>query len=687
MKKKNLWKPTRWVLAFLILAFVFLALGLGTLGSLQSTGKGYVLPVITENDSQKPGIVVQVTDPEDVGHGTTGHTHVNNHLWIKHVYINVGTIYANPGEVATVRLGRGISNESTFSNYIELNIANYFYDAENAVKEIKPAPLVDANFNWVEFDLTAFGNGWELSTYSWFKLTAEKYDVLINEIIFVANTEKDEGEDVVLNARVDESSNLSYDRKSETIKDAVARASAIVDKQHVPSFAQSSFFRYGEGELASLITAAEMRSGSNYSASAVYDMDKISSALGSDLIALGTLIFGMSPFGLRVIPFLASFGVLVFGFLFVRRLAKSDKAGFVFAVLYAFCGMSFSLGHFGAPFTLGLCFLLASLYFCYRYYEDGMKKANALSAMPALLSGLCAAAAINVNGAFVLPVLGIVALFVAGALRWQKKGRKELDLVIDEAEKEEKTEAATASAEESEGPTPRQKVAKALGEYRFRNTVAPALFSVLLVIGTFLLAVLSLLPAYYTFVKVYDNPANPAKSIFYFVGKSLTGGFAGSNIETTPQSAWSLVYVLFRGTGERYAVTATGWLVAVAAIIAALCGLVYTVWKLVRVLRERKENFQRELAVIIVLLAGLVLSLVTAAFAQGALAFLLGAYVFGFALAAYALQDAEAQGGKLAKAANVVSVCWLCVLAVCFGLFAVFTFSIPTAGFMAALIG
>ena len=64
MKKTNIWnRMSGWLRAFLILALVFLVLGLGTLGSLISTGDAYALTSKSEADGKEPCIVLNVAAP------------------------------------------------------------------------------------------------------------------------------------------------------------------------------------------------------------------------------------------------------------------------------------------------------------------------------------------------------------------------------------------------------------------------------------------------------------------------------------------------------------------------------------------------------------------------------------------------------------------------------------------------
>ncbi len=682
MKKANFWKRmTGGMRAFLILALVFLALGLGTLGSVVSTGDGYALSAKRDSDVKQPAILLDLSAPDE-GHGEEGHVHRD--LYIKTVYFNLGAIYTEYGDVVKLRIARGNRSDSPFVTGDDIAFANLYERIDEGKSSVNPE--MDGVGNWVEYRVPA-QDGWRLTTYPVYKVTVETMGatVLINDIVFVANDQDLSAEGshkpVVLQAAVDKASVLPYDSsRGETIETAIKKAAAVADGKMIPSMAQSSYFRLGPEEVISMMTVSEMRLGKSFEHGAVYHIDTEYNVLGNALLAFGTRLAGMSPFGLRLMPFLASFGVLMFGFFLVRKLTGSDKAGFIFSVLYALCGVSMSLGHFGTPLMIGLFFFTASLYFTVCFFRDGLKEANFKSAAVPLLGGLFAAAAICVNGAYVIPVAGIAALFILGAVRQFRATRAALDTAIGEVEEFESVpENRPSGGEVSE---PRKKLVSAYKEHRYKTSVSCALFFSCLILGAFLLSVAFGPAMYYPYVKLYDNPENPSLSIFYFLWKAFAGGFTGNNMLVSPQSPWSFFYILYQGTGTSYAVTAAGSLIAVAALLSGIAGAVFAILSLRK--KKGEEGARNELYEVIVLLAGIVIGLVTSSFARGGLAFQMLAYVCLFALAAKGASAEEE--GSLGKAVKRVSLVCLFALAVCFGLFAVFTFSIPTtSGFMAGL--
>ena len=528
--------------------------------------------------------------------------------------------------------------------------------------------LANGPYTWAVFDVTSIASkGWRVRDYHYYYLRVNHYSVRINEVLIVAENNdlpEEERVPVLLDAKLDDASVIRR-AEGESKAEALERASAVLDSQHLPSLTSSSFDSFSEEEAYSLMTIREMRAGGSYVTGDTYLADTVYNALGTDILALGTLIFGMSPFGLRFFPFLAAFGVLVVGYLFVRDLSKSERAGFIFAALYALSAAFFAAGHLGTPLMLGVFFFTASVYFCHKFYAKGMKTADLKGASPVILSALFGALAICVNGVWTIPMLGVVALFAAGMVR-QKKA-KEYYL----AKAEEAPEPVETAEEESVPALPPKQRVEA--EYRFKDRAAIASFTVVFLVGTLLLSLLAVIPAYLPYVRVFGDPAAPM-GVFAVAWKLFAGGFAGANATSYAQS-WAL-HTIFAGTGELYAVTVAGAFTAIVAVVACIVALVWF-------LLSKKESGKNVLRALVIAAAGLVLSLVCSFFGGGAFGFSLAALVFLFALGGFAGDKVLAEGGKAAKA-----VMWvlLALLILSFVLLIPFTFSVPLpAGLQTAL--
>ncbi|MDE6676652.1 MAG: hypothetical protein K2K12_02945, partial [Clostridia bacterium] len=534
------------------------------------------------------------------------------------------------GEDAQIRINRGASASSfsTSSNYqYTATLENLKPDSE---RDEKTTAIENCQYNWIDPFAEKLETVYKLSSWMYYKLTAPKSNLLINEVVFVgevlrtpnadgtfgeiASSGVPSGELVVLPAEI----YSATQHNNQSAEDAKKAAGALIDSQHMPKLSQSTYHRFTKEEIYTLSSISEMKRGNIYEDGSVYHGDTVHNTFGTSLVAFGTVMFGMSPFGLRFMPMLFSFGVLVLGFFIARDMFKSDKAGFAFALLYALSGLSIGIGHLGTPLMIGVFFFLGAFYGTYRFYRHGLKK-NGVSL---ILGGLSGAAAICVSGAYVIPMLGICGLFAAGMLKQQRARKYYLGAAIEAAESEE---ALQPAAEESEAQEEKplseaqKKVQSVAAEYRRKNTAAPVAFFASLVVGAIFLSLIFLIPTYYLAVKLFDNPASPSLNFFTLGAQFFAGGFVGVN---GSPSAWFPAYTVFTGAGETFAVTSI--VINVFAFLAGLAGIAYAIWRIIALCRSGKDFHQKaEFVNLTSLLGGIVICLITAIFAKGAIAFLL----------------------------------------------------------------
>ena len=698
MKKKKIFSVTS--IIFLVVALLFLALGLGSLGSVQGTGKAYELRYRRSTDAKEPSVFFKLTNPSYVD--KDGKT-VTEFYRLTNVYLNVAAIYNDESSTADISLGRGASTGASAATY-PATLANVKYvpQAPEEGKDDKKVVIENAVGNWIEpFDLSvttqlAYFN---VASYSYYKITANTCNVLINEIVFygeklTAAAGEGTGEFGVIPAEIYSASPMNEGSgEAETNEQAKVRAGALLDAQTAPVMAQSSFFRFGKEEIYSMMTVAEMRVGDvvyragDTDKPNIYHGDTVYNSLGTSILAFGTVIFGNSPFGLRFFPMLASFGVLVMGYLFVKELCKSEKAGLVFAVLYALSNFTFGLGHLGTPLMIGVFFFVTAFYFMYSFYNKGIRKIGVKGVLPLILSGVFGAAAICVNGVYAVASLALVGLFAAGMVRQNKARRIVLDEAIALAEAENANaaegtvaEGAGEPAEPSEGM---KRVGAVVSEYRWKNTAAPAAFFTAIVTGALLLSLLFLLPGYGAYVKLFDNPISPRLNVFQIMAKLFAGGFTAAN---GAGCAYIPFYQLFAGTGSLYAVTLA--VINPVALLAGLLGVAYAVYNVVLVLTKKLEGKDARIALrrAAIPFGLVVIGAICGAFGGGALAFIMLVYFGLFALASECVTALTQKEGKLQKTAKILTWVGLGLLCAVFFVFAVFTFSIPLpAAFMSSL--
>ena len=690
-KKKSL--ATRIIL---IVALVFLVIGMSTLGSFYSAGDAYELKT-QGNSAETPTVIFRLTNPsttDEHGHSAT------QYLRLKHIYVNIGAAYIAEGETTTIRAEVAASTTGSVSNSrrFDYTFGNFVSATDEAQEDGEEYPNV--YYSWQDM-VPADSDGWSISSYRYVRLTARDANVLLNEVVFVgevmassASNAEGTGEIVVIPATIESATPLM----GETEEEAAARAAALLDSQVMPSLNSFRMNKLSDEETLSMMTIREMYTGAEYGEGNIYTGERVYGSVGEEILALGTLIFGMSSFGLRFFPMLAAAGALVCGAFLARRIAKKDAAGIIFAVLFALACAPLALGGLGTPLMIGVFFFLLSVNSCHYFYANGMRTEKFTSALPLLVSGLAGALAILTHGAYLVPMVGVVALFACGMVRMRRARRVYLDKAIAEVEAEETAPAEPAEAPAPSAPAPeedarpalssaRRKVAAVAAEYRNKTSIALVTFLGALVVGAFVLGLILATPMYFTWLKLFDNPASPSMNIIALAATAFAGGFTGVNPGGMGSSAWNVVYSISRVNGEAYSALYAS-VINFAALIAVLFAVVSAVVHLVMLCRTKEWGREERAAIrgIVVPAVGIILALVTAIFAKDAVQFVLLAYIFAFVLAA-------AEAVKLmqtSKAKLVRILCWveLALLVVMFVLLFVFTTGLPVAsGLLTAIAG
>lgn len=691
-KKKSL--ATRIIL---IVALVFLVIGMSTLGSFYSAGDAYELKT-QGNSAETPTVIFRLTNPsttDEHGHSAT------QYLRLKHIYVNIGAAYIAEGETTTIRAEVAASTTGSVSNSRRFDYTfGNFVSATEAGAQEDGEEYPNIYYSWQDM-VPADSDGWSISSYRYVRLTARDANVLLNEVVFVgevmassASNAEGTGEIVVIPATIESATPLM----GETEEEAAVRAAALLDSQVMPSLNSFRMNKLSDEETLSMMTIREMYTGAEYGEGNIYTGERVYGSVGEEILALGTLIFGMSSFGLRFFPMLAAAGALVCGAFLARRIAKKDAAGIIFAVLFALACAPLALGGLGTPLMIGVFFFLLSVNSCHYFYANGMRTEKFASALPLLVSGLAGALAILTHGAYLVPMVGVVALFACGMVRMRRARRVYLDKAIAEVEAEETAPAEPAEAPAPSAPAPeedarpalspaRRKVAAVAAEYRNKTSIALVTFLGALVVGAFVLGLILATPMYFTWLKLIDNPASPSMNIIALAATAFAGGFTGVNPGGMGSSAWNVVYSISRVNGEAYSALYAS-VINFAALIAVLFAVVSAVVHLVMLCRTKEWGREERAAIrgIVVPAVGIILALVTAIFAKDAVQFVLLAYIFAFVLAA-------AEAVKLmqtSKAKLVRILCWveLALLVVMFVLLFVFTTGLPVAsGLLTAIAG
>lgn len=694
-KTKNKSIATR---VILIIALIFLVIGMSTLGSFYSAGDAYELKT-QGNSEETPTVVFRLSNPttmDEHGHSST------QYVRLRHVYVNIGAAYIKEGGTATLRAEIASSTTGTVASSRRLDYTFGNFVSATQETEESPEDLTEyadnIYYSWQDM-VPQDSDGWSVSTYRYVRLTSRTANVLVNEVVFMgeimesSTSTEGTGEMVVIPATIESATPLV----GETEEEAAVRAAALLDSQTVPQLNSFRMNKLSDEETLSMMTVREMYTGAEYGTGNAYTGERVYGSVGEEFLALGTLIFGMSPFGLRFFPMLAAAGALVCGAFLARRIAKKDAAGIIFAVLFALACAPLALGGLGTPLMIGVFFFLLSVNCCHYFYANGMRTEKFASAIPLLVSGLAGALAILTHGAYIVPMIAVAALFACGIVRLRRARRFYLDKAIAEVEAEETgaaehtpAEPVPSASEESVQPAlspAKRKVAAVAAEYRSKTAIAAITFLGALVVGAFVLGLIFATPMYFTWLKLYDNPASPSMNIIALAATAFSGGFTGVNPGGMGSNAWNVVYAISRVDGASYSALYAS-VINFAALVAVAFAIVSAVAHLILLCRKKEWGKEERAALrsIAVPVVGIVVALITAIFAADAVQFVLLAYLFAFVLAA-----SEAVGLMQTSKGKLVRIlCWteLGLLIVMFILLFVFTTGLPVAsGLLTAIAG
>lgn len=315
-----------------ILALIFLVIGLSTLGSFYSAGDAYELKT-QGSSAEAPTVVFQLRNPtttDEHGHSTT------QYLRLRHIYVNIGAAYIEEGETATIRaeIDTAPNNSAVASSRrLDYTFGNFVTDEDTEGTPEDVAEYPNIYYSWQDM-VPSTSSGWAVSSYDYVRLIARDANVLLNEVVFVgevmessSSSSEGTGEMVVVPATIYSATPLI----GETDEEAAARAGALLDSQVMPSVNEYRMNKLSDEETISMMTIREMYEGASYGTGNAYTGEHVYGSVGEEILVFGTLIFGMSPYGLRFFPMLAAAGALLCGAFLARRVAKNDWAGVIFA--------------------------------------------------------------------------------------------------------------------------------------------------------------------------------------------------------------------------------------------------------------------------------------------------------------------------------------------------------------------
>ena len=601
----------------LILVLVFFVLSACTIGGFNAPGKAYY----AQKDSDIVFYLEYDTEKE------------SDLQRLGAVYVNVGAVFGEVGTDFSLRFRRASVSSTSWlsSNMNNVSLGNIFSpDGSEAV---------GTNYNWVKvFDYTAEESGPISTTYRIIRLTIP-CDMLINEVVFVDRggdvipavvTEKEAGE-LIGNTTWQTHFRDFFHANDKTDEfGALGDPSNLVDAQNNFTQGDSAYSNFTQDEMYTLMQIDNILLGSHLP-EGTFNADTDNGPLAALFPLLGTLIFGKSVFGLRIFSVLFAAATVALVYFFARRLFGKEGFALLAAALFAGGGLALTVGRLGLSMAPAAFFVLASYYFMFKFFADGISSENpAKSACGSILaSGILFAFAFATDPKTVIAAVGVVVLFVLGAVkqaRMHSAASRAVRLEMLSKNALEKSEdAMRANVEACE----RQEAALRAGR-AYVNRLTYLLFIVGFVAAALAVVMLTALPSYYTYVNLYDpNPANASVGIFSLVGNAIRDSFALNNLTSYTASNASTAFgwlialkgaTLFSAHGEGTYIALNAQLNIGMALTALVAVLFMTVYAIVYIATGGKngqyasERSPQILRAYIALMLGLVTSLLQYAF-------------------------------------------------------------------------
>jgi len=172
--------------------------------------------------------------------------------------------------------------------------------------------------------------------------------------------------------------------------------------------------------------------------------------LGKIIISLGIAVFGMTPFGWRIMGTLFGIAMVPLMYLFGMRVFKKTEYAFISSFLFTFDFMHFSLSRIATIDIFAAFFIILMYYYMYQYFEmnffeTGLKKTLVLLLLCGIFFGLGLATKwITLYGGLGLAV--VLFTFLGQRFCEYRKARKKLGLKSQIPQKDrQKNEAIVRS--------------------------------------------------------------------------------------------------------------------------------------------------------------------------------------------------------------------------------------------------
>lgn len=699
---------TKFGIAAACLVLVFLIAGACTIGGFSSPGSAYYLPA-------EQYIVYYLDFREDENGDTAS---------LASVYVNVGAVYTDIGDTFTLEFRHGNASGSYTNGKFssagmgKITLANIYQAPADTEGEeaADTAAALGTNYGWVKaFDYTE-----DPVSYSSYRLVrvSASCDMLLYGISFV-DTQGEVIPAYTAEADVRGFFGSSYwpsyrdlfranDRSS--AYGALGEPAALTDGT-APAAGDTAYSQFTQEEKYTLLQMDNIRLGSIV-ADGTYNASTDFGPLAALLPMLGTLVFGVCPFGLRIVPLLCTAGLLAVLYFFGKELLRRPGWGFLTAALTAFGGLALTVGRLGLAYApIALCVVAA--YWCmFRFFRRGVSAAKpAAGACSVLASGLCFALAMALDPKCIFALLGLAGLFAAGMVRQKRKDAAALAKVRAAAAEGAEAAAAQYASDAPQLDTPQSYALDTAQSYARRLAWLSAVLG--FVAATVAFIALAFLPQYFTYMQLYEaDPSAPSLGFFTLLFRALGDAFAVSDVTALSAAnaascfGWLIGFkgaTLFSaGEGGTYiALNAqANYAMLLVALVGFVCSTVYTLQYAFgggQKRREAGEAASSFVAAYCVLTAGSLTSLLQYAFCGGANAaqsMLFYAFFFGYIPLLFALlrsRDASAPRVLFGIRTDRTGILLACACALFIAVFALtlpMQFCIPLAeGAAAAMFG
>ena len=507
--KKFISGITRFGWAAIALVLVVFVVGACTIGGFSSSGDTYF--------ARKNAQIVFYLDYSAAGGEQ-----------LEKIYVNVGSVYEEAGKEFSLTFARCRgSSGSTFttSSLGKVTFSNMIPSEDS----------VGTNYNWVEaVDLT----GRQFTTsYNLIRVEVSA-EMFLNEVVFV-NTEGEvipayaaESDVKGFFSEADWPSFRDYFHTNDTVSDlgALGDPAALTDASDRFVTGSTAYTNYMQDEMYTLLQLDGLRM-KGLTTDGTFYADTDFGPLSVLFPALGTLIFGVCPFGLRIFPVLFTAALVAVCYLLGKELFKNNGFAFLFACFAAFGGLALTVGRLGAAYSLIALLLVSSLYFLFRYFAGGISQERPLrSAANVLYAGLLFALAVAADPKCLFALIVPVALFAAGWVRQRREQKQTLSVLraqlLERNAAEKSEEAMQANIEEFDA---RESSLRA--GYGYANRVVWVFFLVSFFVASALFVLLSALPSYYIYLKLYEaDPSSPTLGLFGLVWAAVKDTFTVADV-------------------------------------------------------------------------------------------------------------------------------------------------------------